>query len=172
MKAQGGWAKEIEVTPGRSGPVKPFGSVKATSFRSVRGWVVAGKREYDYAAIILPPGSNLGQRTGWFACDAYADSYLHGKRVNTAGYPGDKNNPPGTMWYMGLNAKRIEPRVIVYDIDTMGGQSGSAVWIRKPTGERVVVGIHTNGSSSGNSATRITKPVHANLLKWRAEGGV
>lgn len=44
-----------------------------------------------------------------------------------------------------------------------------------PVGSRVgwfgfAVGIHTNGSLSGNSATRINGPVFNNLTTWRQEG--
>lgn len=60
---------------------------------------------------------------------------------------------------------------ITYDIDTASGQSGSAVWVRRPDGQRIAVGIHTNGATSGNSATRITKLVVNNLKQWRAKGG-
>ena len=91
------------------------------------------------------------------------------KHLNTAGYPGDK--PSGTMWFNGRKAKAISDRVITYDIDTAGGQSGSAVWFKGLDNKRIVVGIHTNGASSGNSATRITKPVFDNIKKWRSEGG-
>jgi hypothetical protein len=34
-----------------------------------------------------------------------------------------------------------------------------------------MVGIHTNGSSTGNSATRITSVVAENLRRWAIEGG-
>ncbi|MFC7693381.1 trypsin-like serine peptidase [Paeniroseomonas aquatica] len=63
-----------------------------------------------------------------------------------------------------------DPRTIVYNTATMGGQSGSPVWLRRADGARLMVGIHTNGSMSGNSATRITAPVLANLKRWRQEG--
>ena len=71
------------------------------------------------------------------------------------------------MWYHGMKVKAVQPRVLVYDIDTMGGQSGSPLWIKR-NGKRVQVGIHTNGMASGNSGTRITLPVFKNMKKWRA----
>jgi V8-like Glu-specific endopeptidase len=43
------------------------------------------------------------------------------------------------------------------------------VW-RLQNGQRHAVGIHTNGASTGNSATRITSPVFNNIKKWKAEG--
>ena len=36
--------------------------------------------------------------------------------------------------------------------------------------DRYCVGIHTNGDSGGNSATRIVKEVFDNIKGWKAEG--
>jgi V8-like Glu-specific endopeptidase len=170
IRNHGGWVKDITVTPGRNTTSEPFGSVRATAFRSVKGWVVNNSRNYDYGAMILPRNGPT-KAVGAFGFGHFADSFLLAKKLNTAGYPGDK--PPGTMWFHGRRATAVSPFTITYDIDTAGGQSGSAVWILDPnTQQRTVVGIHTNGAASGNSATRITKPVHDNLKKWRDEGGV
>ena len=65
--------------------------------------------------------------------------------------------------------KSVAPQVITYDIDTAGGQSGSPVW-HYEAGRRTAVGIHTNGSSLGNSATRLTPALVAILNRWRAMG--
>ena len=165
MGSQGGWPAEIQVTQGRDEAQQPYGTVRATSFRTVKGWAVGKKRECDYGVIILP--KSYVQRAKSFGFAAYPDDQIKGRKLNLAGYPGDQK--PGTMWYHGRVAKSVSTRVITYDIDTAGGQSGSAVWQRRGT-KRVVVGIHTNGAYSGNSATRIIQPVYNNLMKWRTEG--
>src|SRR5260370_906766 len=64
-KANGGWARQIEVIPGMNGTLRPFGSQIGTSFRSVTGWTQNTNPEYEYGAIILP-NNNLGARVGWF----------------------------------------------------------------------------------------------------------
>jgi V8-like Glu-specific endopeptidase len=167
LHGAGGWAKSITVTPGRNGSSAPFGKCQAIGLRSVRGWTVMKKREYDYGAIILPRGCLKMKSPSAFGFASLPDATLKAKKLNIAGYPGDK--PPGTMWYHGRKAKAVTARTIVYDIDTMGGQSGSPVWLRAH-GKRTMVAIHTNGSPSGNSATRITAAVMANLKRWRDEG--
>jgi len=168
MRSQGGWVRRITVTPARNGAAAPFNKCDALNFRSVRGWVNGSKREYDYGAIILPRNNPIPASVGAFGFANFSTQHLTGKRLNTAGFPGDK--PPGTMWFMGRKAKQITARTLVYDIDTAGGQSGSPVWTNV-AGTRTVVGIHTNGASGGNSATRITKPVYENLKLWSGEGG-
>jgi V8-like Glu-specific endopeptidase len=164
LHGNGGWAKSIEVTPGRNLSEKPFGVIPAKSLSSVRGWTAGRKRACDYGFIEL--SREPKPFPGAFAVKAYGDNYLTGKRLNTAGYPGDKAKiMPGSMWYHGREAKSISKTVITYDIDTAGGQSGSAVWITSG-GSRTAVAIHTNGAPSGNSATRITADVLRNLSAW------
>ena len=164
LHGAGGWAKSITVSPGRNGNSFPFGKAMAVQLHTVKGWKDGKNRQYDYGAITLGPGIKMPPPSA-FGFDALPDAALIGAKLNTAGYPGDK--PAGTMWYHGMKVKAVLPRLLVYDIDTMGGQSGSPLWIKR-NGKRIQVGIHTNGMASGNSGTRITAPVLANMKKWRA----
>lgn len=164
---RGGWVKSIEVIPGRNGASRPYGSCVATNFRSVKGWTKNNKRSHDYGAIILPKDCRFGDRVGYFGYANLNLTSLLNLKVNLSGYPGDKET--GTQWWHARRVKLVTARTLVYNIDTAGGQSGSPVW-RLKDGKRHVVGIHTNGASSGNSATRITKPVFDNIKKWKAEG--
>lgn len=167
IHARGGWVKEVEVIPGRNGASRPYGSCKSSTLRSVKGWTESRKRSHDYGAIILPQNCKYGEQLGYFGYGNYSNSTLNNLNVNLSGYPGDK--PTGTQWWHARNIDRVTSRTLVYNIDTAGGQSGSPVW-RIIDGKRYAVGIHTNGSSSGNSATRITKPVFDNIQKWKAQG--
>lgn len=167
MHSRGGWVKRIEVVPGRNGAIRPYGSAIATTFRSVKGWTESKKRSHDYGAILLPAASKYGNQVGYFGFANLSLFSLVALKVNLSGYPGDK--PVGTQWFHARRIMFVTPRTIVYNIDTAGGQSGSPVW-RLKDGKRHCVGIHTNGSSLGNSATRIVDPVFDNLKKWKAEG--
>ncbi|TYP71430.1 trypsin-like serine peptidase [Aquimarina intermedia] len=164
MHNHGGWAKKIEVIPGRNGSSKPFGSCTSSHLHSVKGWTKSKKRIMDYGAIILPKNCKYGKQLGYFGYANYSFASLLGLKVNLSGYPGDK--PSGTQWWHCRKIKFVTPRTLVYNIDSAGGQSGSPVWKYK-NGKRYVVGIHTNGSSLGNSATRITSPVFKNLKNWK-----
>lgn len=160
---QGGWARSIEVIPGCNGTQRPYGQAVATSFRSVGGWVTSKKPESDYGCIILPSGAFGGRSIGSFGLAAFPPQVLLAQTAVLAGYPGDK--PFAEMWGMERRIKTVSSTTLVYDIDTMGGQSGAPVYIKR-NGNRYVVGIHNYGASSGNSATRITQPVYENLLNW------
>jgi glutamyl endopeptidase len=165
MHKHGGFAKTIEVTLGRNGEKRPYGSCTSTNFRTVTDWMKKKKVSADYGAIILPAEFSYGKKLGYFG---YADfaSDLEGSKANIGGYPVDK--PTGTLWFHARRIDSITRTNLIYNIDTAGGQSGSPVWGIKD-GERYVVGIHTNGGFSGNSGVRITKSVIKKIRQWRAE---
>lgn len=156
-----GWVKSIDVMPGRNAAQLPYGSVKSTSFRSVTGWTVNGDQTYDYAVIRIP--TDLGDRTGWLGFGVYDDRELAGVVANISGYPGDK--PAGTQWYDNHAVASVDARKVFYDIDTMGGQSGAAVY-RIKDGKRIAIAVHAYGGGVTNSGTRITRPVYDNLAAW------
>ncbi len=158
-----GWVKRIQVMPGRNGSSLPYGSVTSTSFRSVTGWTGSGNQEYDYGAIIL--ATPLGNSTGWLGFGNYPDADLLASVANIAGYPGDK--PSGTLWYDARRIAAVSARKVHYDIDTAGGQSGSAVY-RIINGQRYAVAVHAYGGATTNSGTRISGEVFNNLTAWKA----
>ena len=154
--------KSIQVMPGRDGTKLPYGSATSTNFRTVNGWINNGSEEYDYGAIIL--ATDLGSTTGWLGFGVYDDATLTSSVGNISGYPGDK--PSGTQWYAARTIASVAARKVFYDIDTAGGQSGSAVY-RIVNGNRYGVAVHAYGGSVTNSGTRIVQPVYDNMLAWR-----
>ena len=161
VPARRGWVRRIEVIPGRNESTRPFGSSISGRFHSVRGWTENGDPEYDYGAITLD--EPLGDQTGWFAYGAFTDGDLVTAHANISGYPGDQ--PDGTQWYDHRQIDSVTARRVFYDIDTFGGQSGSAVY-RFVGGDRFAFGIHAYGGAVTNSATRITARRFQNLETW------
>lgn len=160
----GGWPQHIVVSPGRNGGDKPFGHFVATKFGSVEGWTGNQDRDCDYGVIHLSDNDSAPSQIGCFGYGIFPDEYLSSNQLHIAGYPGDQ--PSGTMMFHSRKALDVSSTTVVYDIDTVGGQSGSPVYDEN----RRVVAIHTNGSSSGNSATRINESVFKNLSQWRLDG--
>jgi glutamyl endopeptidase len=155
-----GWVKKMTVMPGRDQNRLPYGSTTSTSFWTVAGWANNGDDEYDYGAIVLT--EPLGNRTGWFGFGNWPD--LSNVSGNISGYPGDK--PSGTQWYAGRRIDSTTPRKVFYDIDTAGGQSGSAVY-RFWSGGRYGMAIHAYGGATVNSGTRINRAVFNNIRDWK-----
>ena len=159
-----GWARSIEVHPGANGTNYPYGKVTSTSFRSVSGWVTSKRPESDYGCVVLPPGAFGGRNLGSFGFASLSAQDLVAAPAVLAGYPGDK--PFAELWGMARRIKTVNATTLAYDIDTVGGESGAPVYIKR-NGQRTVVGIHNYGASTGNSATRITPAVYNRLLAWR-----
>jgi len=158
-----GWVRTIDVMPGRNGDSLPYGTVRSSNFRSVTGWTNDGDENFDYGAIIIPTA--LGDTTGWFGFAVYTDEDLLSAVGNISGYPGDK--PTGTQWFDARRIASVNNRKVYYDIDTAGGQSGSAVF-RAINGDRYSIAIHAYGGATTNSGTRIIKPVFDNMIAWKA----
>ena len=163
LRNQGGWARKVEVIPGCNGTARPFGQVESMAFRSVGGWVNSNKPESDYGCIVLPAGAFNGRNLGSFGFAAFEAPALLAQPAVIAGFPGDK--PPYEMWGAARALKGVTAKTLLYNTATMGGQSGAPVYIKR-NGQRYVVGIHNYGSSTGNTATRITRPVYDRLLAW------
>ena len=158
-----GWVRSIAVMAGRNAQQLPYGVVTSKSFRSVRGWAETGDENYDYGAIIIP--TNLGDSTGWFGLGVYSDADLMASTANISGYPGDK--PSGTQWYDSHQVASVTASKVHYDIDTFGGQSGSAVY-RIIGGKRYGIAVHAYGGATTNSGTRISTSVYNNMQAWKA----
>jgi V8-like Glu-specific endopeptidase len=172
----GGWASEIEVSPGRNGDEFPFKTVKSRSFSSVDRWVSSEDPDFDMGCIHLT--EPIGDKVGWFAVAALPPAELEGYLVNVSGYPGDRGM--GTEQYHHKNrVLRVTERRVFYDVDTFGGQSGAPVWIHETdTAPPIAVGIHaygTGGAPAGleaNSAPRIIPEVLDRIREWvEADGG-
>lgn len=160
---QGGWARQVTVIPGSNGPAAPFGRVESGALRSVRGWVSGKRPESDYGCVVLPQGAFGGRNLGSFGFAAFDAQVLLAQRAVIAGFPADK--PFAEMWGAARRLKAVTAKTLVYNTATMGGQSGAPVYIKR-AGQRYAVGIHNYGSSTGNSATRITRSVLTRLAGW------
>ncbi len=158
-----GWARSIQVMPGRDVSSLPYGSATSGNFRSVTGWTNSGSEHNDYGAIILP--TELGNTTGWYGFGNYSDADLLATVANISGYPGDK--PSGTQWYAARKVASVNATKVYYDIDSAGGQSGSAVY-RTVNGQRYAVAVHAYGGPTTNSGTRINAAVYQNMVAWKA----
>ena len=164
MHSQGGRVASIGVMPGRNGSATetPFSRASRRTCERPSNGLTTKTATATTGAILLPESFLDYSSLGTFGYASLSD--LDDMTVNLSGYPGDK--PTGTQWFHSRKIKNVESRRFYYDIDTAGGQSGAPVW-RFKDNERHVVGIHTNGASTGNSAVRITSAVFDNIKTWK-----
>jgi glutamyl endopeptidase len=146
----GTWYSSLGYTVAQDGSYKPWGSENWASAMTTTAWHTTANSNYDYGMIILQDAPH----GGWSGYGVYS-SGTH----RISGYPGDK--PLGTMWTHsgGTTSSTYH---IHYTIDTYGGNSGSGV----VDTSNYVRGIHTLGSSSGNSGTRMTSSVFNTVMGW------
>ncbi|UHD16362.1 trypsin-like serine peptidase [Thiocapsa bogorovii] len=175
----GGWAKSIKVIPGRDDDDEPFGSAKSARFSTTDTWLAtqAEAPDFDYAAIHLD--ADLGSKVGTFGIGVLPDAELSSRLVNVSGYPVSPGN--GRQQYFHANrVKAVTPRRVFYDVDTIGGQSGSPVWAYLDGNSEVptVVAIHAYGVGGvpanlhvvANSGPRILPDVMDVLKGWIKRG--
>jgi len=158
---EGGWASGIWASPARNGNAFPYGTQSAQDWESTTGWVIDGRADHDFAAVIMPD-TTLSDQTGWWRFGYYSDAFLLNKNVTIVGYPGDK--PTATMWADTDPITSMQSQLIRYTIDTYSGQSGSSPYFISG-GIPIAVGIHSSNiyhpscSSGENCGARINKPV-------------
>jgi glutamyl endopeptidase len=173
----GGWAKKITVIPGRNVDKKPFKSASSSSFSTTDRWQEAQEADFDYGVIHL--SSDLGAGIGSFSVGVLTDEALKNRLVNVSGYPFEPGE--GKAQYFHANrVKAVTNRRIFYDIDTMGGQSGSPVWAYEDEDKKkpIVVAIHaygiggvpTNLNVVANSGPRVLPEVLEVIRGWITRG--
>ena len=168
--AYNGWVKSIQVFPGRNGPalLPSFGGpITSTAFHTVEGWVRDGAESMDYGAIVLPPGQNPGTQLGKLGFQGLPNDPGPFPGFTIAGYPAEDSKPAASAWKgIGNILPGATPTLVSYDVDTSGGQSGSAVFrMFSPTDARAVA-IHAYGTPQFNFGVRITPEVLTNLRNW------
>lgn len=154
-----GWNTDFTVTPAVSGAVPPYGVcgwLKATvhqDFSTHRG------PEHDVGALQLD--CTVGQTTGWLS-PGPDDFTAVGDPVSTTGYPLDK--ALWEMWSTSGNTTDATENTLRYDLDTVGGQSGSAV--TRTENPSVAVAIHSSGFATDNVGVRLNNEHTEDLLNW------
>jgi|SRR5688572_8218253 len=173
----GGWTQRITVTPGRNGDAgSPFPATTSSSFSTTDRWLEAQDPDFDYAAIHLD--TDLGTQVGTFGVGVLPDDELKGRLVNVSGYPVSPGD--GRFQYFHANrVKALTARRLFYDVDTLGGQSGSPVWAYlDDSQDPVVIGIHAYGVGGSpaelnivaNSGPRILPEVLEVIRGWIQKG--
>jgi V8-like Glu-specific endopeptidase len=167
-----GWASQIEVIPGQNGDGnKPNGSSVSSLFYCPNDWQSEGDDRLDYGVVLLPDG--LGSQVGTYGYSTYADADLRSAIANLAGYPvapPDAAQPPGRQWYGANNVSQVDDSFVYYDLSTVAGESGSAVY-RNIGSNSYVMAIHTSASSNQNRGVRIIDPVYGNIQQWAGMHG-
>ena len=160
-------ATNIRIRLGLNDRAAMFGEVLGTKVYLYNQWMTSRNDDFDMALVIL--NQSIGHETGWAGLLCLEDKELSDHAVHVTGYPGDKGFR--TLWTMDNRIGRITREKVYYPIDTYGGQSGGAIWIKK-WGMPYVVGNHAYGgtlSDGGNFGVRLSERKIRDLVTWIGE---
>lgn len=162
--AEGIVAANIRIRLGLNGKAALYGEVLGTKVYLYNQWMTSENRDFDIALVIL--NQSIGHETGWAGLLCLEDKELRGHDIHVTGYPGDKGFT--TMWTMDDRISRVEREKLYCNIDTMGGQSGGAIWINKWR-MPYIVGNHAYGgtlSDGGNFGVRLNEQKIRDIVGW------
>lgn len=153
--------KSATIYLGRNGSSTPSTATLSSYYVCSEFTYYSDDDQDDYAIWIL--NSNIGNTSGWFGVGYNtSNSYFTGNTFTITGYPGDK--PNGTMWTASASISSCSTYLLKHKIDTMAGQSGAPVYINKSGSGYVVYGIQVSGTSTMNTARRITQELYDWLI--------
>mgnify|MGYP000873231689 CR=1 FL=1 len=163
------WFSGLEFSPGANGSERPFETAKAVQTWTDVSWVKKGSPLLDWGVVKLD--KRLGERSGWFGF-AWRSGEYKDIKTELRGYPYDKN--PGELWGMAGPVKKSQPNQLCYYTDTIGGQSGSPVYLQN---RFFAIAIHAYGvgkrdsndlcPAEYNAGTRITESLYSVILNLR-----
>ncbi len=182
---EGGYATKIDFSPGQrqmfeGGEItRPYGTFSASSWQTNTRYIDALKNDpgvqfnYDYAALFFD-SSFAGAGINTYMPLVF-DIAASGT-INLAGYPaavqGEGNSR--AMWASSGNVLSNTERIVYYDADTSGGNSGSPIWqYFSNTALRRVIALHAFGASWRNGGPRLVAenlPILEVWLSWAPAG--
>lgn len=140
----------IYVIPGRNGSNLPYGKFKIESVHIPQSYFENPSVDSDIAVITVSTlnGKSIGELVPILPYKL-ANTVEIGTDLSTTGYPGDK--PWGTMWSSNGTVQGQTNTRIYYNMDTIGGQSGSPVYNLN----KEIIGVHTTGAGNKNFGTKL-----------------
>jgi V8-like Glu-specific endopeptidase len=168
-QAHGGWATNIQVTPGRYGDLKPFGVHSASQISAPLAWQNSSDLSSDYGLLSL--ATDIGYVTGWVET-GYAGtlSGLSNYTLSTLGYPTDQGG--NTLYYSSGSVDQVVGSGLIFtdDLDMMAGQNGSPV-VFNSGGVDIVLGLaaQVTDNAEDNRVLALTAESFQTIQTWMAD---
>ncbi|WP_436884458.1 trypsin-like serine protease [Mammaliicoccus sciuri] len=159
--------------PGKHGNWEPFGKYKIKAFYVPDKYIASPLRKYDIGIIEVdpepivdadghPPREELDELKP-YNIKVYTDD-LMGKKVQTQGYPIDKNVTSINQWTnLGTIVQKQKQGTIEYSMADSPGQSGSPVYLEDNNDE--IIAVHSYGTR-GNKYGTLGTPITQEIYDW------
>ncbi len=168
--SEGGWAKSLEVIPGRSGNKQPYGIAWGTSEQTFNSYIADSKAnsnshqpgDGDVGFISL--NKDIGYSTGWLGFMATSG---YNYNVNKYGYPGTNGYNGSQMYYDFGKLNTLGAGTVsgfsywgwsTSAMSAIPGQSGSSL-ILSINGKMGIIGVQDVGNPSEGYAEVTTSTV-------------
>lgn len=183
----GGYVSELNFSPGQKQPsaggtvTRPYGQFTAASWVTNQNYIDALKNpvdefKYDYGAVFFnTPFTNVGLNS--YMPIVFDISPSIGSIINLAGYPGSVQGETNSqdMWKSSGDVNTVTDRIIYYNADTTGGNSGGPVWQYIPSSvtDRRIIAVHVVSTPGGCRLVNQNQGLIESWMEWRpsASGG-
>ncbi len=162
-----GYPDSMDFIPARNGTDKPFGTITVIASSVPQQWIQSGNENFDIGVLTI--ATAIADETGTLPYGVVSDSTLAGHTLQSAGYPSDLDNgnsmysAPGP--YLG-----IEGNMLLEEIDTEPGQSGSPIWLQEGGDITVVatlIGTRQTIDSTGHATIQgVGCYISPDILGW------
>ncbi|MDP1989843.1 MAG: CFI-box-CTERM domain-containing protein [Syntrophales bacterium] len=180
---EGGYASEIVFFPGQTQTVeggtriRPYGQFTTASRETNSNYIDALKTNpsdqfrYDYATVFFNTSfASVGITT--YMPVVFSISPPIGDIINLAGYPGSVKGETNSqaMWQSSGDVTSVTDRILYYNADTTGGNSGGPVW-QLTSGLRRIIAVHVVSTPGGCRLVSQNQGVIEAWMQWVPSGG-
>lgn len=156
------WLTDLRFFPARTSKTDVPYTIQWKKVYVQEQYIRTGYKSVDFAVIELAEA--IGDTLGWSGFKALPEADYSNK-IKITGYPADKEL--ATMWTVSCPAQ-VENKKIVYQCDTYGGMSGSAIYTLPLDAKNpMITGVHTWGMGQLNGGVYINESNFKLINSWK-----
>lgn len=162
-----GWLTDLRFFPARTSKTDVPYTIQWKKVYVQAQYLKTEYKSLDFAVIELAEA--IGDTLGWSGFKTLPEADYSNK-IKITGYPADKEL--ATMWTVSCPAQ-VENKKIVYQCDTYGGMSGSAIYtLPLDTKNPMITGVHTWGMGQLNGGVYINENNFRLINSWKNNSGL
>lgn len=166
-KNLGGWARSITVVPAYSYGNRPYGTAWGTQFYAWSFWI--NNKDFNWDVGMIKLDRSIGSLTGWMGYGYNTNnSFFSGKTFYNHSYPAASPYNGEQMFYQRGTFDGITNRVVYYNRNSFGGQSGSGMY----DANKVVYAALSHGVNNSKTGSVRMSPEMYNYFKGQMQEAI